>query len=93
MSSEDPPDPEEAIAAQVKKFKNEDRKDFAHIVLNVGKEHAKIITSLLLTDSTTKEVWKNLTDSYQKENIQSKLYLPPVFIMSLTKTAANFRDI
>lgn len=69
------PDPAEATATQIKTFKAEDWKARSHIFLNLGEDPATLIISLLFSDATTKEVWKKLTDSYQKENIQSKLNL------------------
>lgn len=73
--TDDPPDPDTATTAAVNKFQKDDAKARPHIVLNLGEEPATILTSLLLSGATTKVVWRKLTDSYQKENIQSKLNL------------------
>ena len=73
--TEDAPDPNDSTSAVLEKYKREDQKDRPHIVLNIWEEPATLITSLLLSSATTKDVWKQLTDAYQKENIQSKLNL------------------
>ena len=67
--------PENASQSATTRFMADDRKARAHVVLNLGEEPATLITSLLMADASTKEVWKKLTDSYQKENIQTKLNL------------------
>ena len=66
---------EDASQAQRNRFAQDDRKARAHVVLNLGEEPATLITALLLADATARDVWKKLTDSYQKENIQTKLNL------------------
>lgn len=62
-------------AAQICKFNTNYRKALPNIVLNLGEEPAVLGLSLLLHDDRTKEHWKKLTNSYQKENRQSKSYL------------------
>lgn len=56
-------------------FQLEDREACPHMVLRLEETPPKLITSLLMKDETTKVRWKKLTDSYQKENVQSKLNL------------------
>ena len=68
-------DPPTGPPNMVSKFQKDDQKARTHIVLNIGDEPATLITSILLTGATTKEVWKKLTETYKKENIQSKLNL------------------
>ena len=70
--TDDPPSgPPNAIS----KSQKEDQKARPHIFLNIGEEPATLITSILLAGAITKEVWKKLTETYKKENIQSKLNL------------------
>ena len=57
------------------RFKRDDEKERRHIVLNIGEEPSNLVTSLLMNEATTKQVWDKLTASYQKENILSKLNL------------------
>ena len=73
--TQDPPEQETSTQAAVSRFRKDDEKARPHIVLNIGEEPATIITSLLLAGATTKAVWEKLTDTYHKENIQSKLNL------------------
>lgn len=68
---EDEP-PEVSSAAVINKFKKQYKKARAHIVLNLGKEPAMLVTSLWILGAATKAVWNKLPDSYEKENIQSK---------------------
>ena len=59
----------------ISRSKGDDEKERPHIVLNLEEEPSTLITSLLMNEETTKEVWDKLTASYQKETIQSKLNL------------------
>lgn len=54
-------------------FYMDDRRACPHISINLGEEPATLVTSLLISDVTTKDVWRKLTNPYQKENIQTKL--------------------
>lgn len=64
-----------AIVAAVNRFNKTGEKARAQIVLNLGEEPATLVTSLLMPGAPTRAVWKKLQDTYQKENIQSKLNL------------------
>lgn len=72
---EDPPNPDTSTVASVNKFKKDDEKAITHIVLNLREETATLLTTLLISCATTKVVWRKLIDTYQKENIRSKLNL------------------
>lgn len=72
---QDKPDADTAKTAQTHRFNTDDSKNHHHIVLNLEEERATIFTSLLISYATMKEVRKKLTDSCQKEKMQSKLNL------------------
>lgn len=67
---EDPSDPENSSQAAINSFKREDERTRPHIELNVEKEPETLIASIIVTDATTKYVWKKFTEEYQKENFQ-----------------------
>lgn len=73
--TQDKPNTSTDKAAQINRFNGDNHMDHHHIVINLGEESETIVTSLLMSDAMIKEVWKKVTDNYQKENIQSKLKL------------------
>ena len=75
MFTQDSPNADNATQAQINRFQRDDQKVGPYIVLNLAKEPATLITSVRMSDDTTKKIWEKLTDTYQKENIQSKINL------------------
>lgn len=73
--TETPPNPETSNVRAVEAWKKSDLKARPHLVLNLGEEPATLVTSLLLSDASTKQVWERLCEVYQRENIQSQLNL------------------
>lgn len=59
----------------IKCFNKTDEKACTHTFLKLREEPAALITSLLMSGGTTKLIWNKMKDSYQMENIQSKLNL------------------
>lgn len=70
--TQEKPDPDTAIAVQIKTFNTEDRKAHPHIVQNLGDKPATLATSVLMSNATTKEFWNKRIASQQKESIQFK---------------------
>ena len=62
--TQEPPDADNATQAQINRFQRDDQKARPHIVLNLAEEPATLITSLLMSDGTTKQVRDKLTDTY-----------------------------
>lgn len=73
--TESPPDPNSSTAEARAQWLKDDQKARPHIVLNLAEEPATLVTSLLISDASTKEVWERLRNTYQRENIQSQLNL------------------
>lgn len=73
--SEDPPNPETSTNTVVSRWKRDDERARPHIVLNLGEEPATLVTSLVISGGTSRQVWQKLNDVYEKENIQTKLNL------------------
>lgn len=66
------PQPRDPTSSAVNRVKKDDEKARPHAVLNIGKEPATVITAMVLSGCSTKNVWGNLTSGYKKNNIQSK---------------------
>lgn len=68
--TEKSPDLNTSSTAAVNKFRRENQRARPQIGINIGEELATVIISILLSNVTTKEVWLNTNDDYQKDNIQ-----------------------
>lgn len=72
--NESSPPPTVSVAVP-RRWDEDDRKPRLHIVLNLNEEPATIITALIISNASTKEVRERLCNTYQRQNIQSRLNL------------------
>lgn len=72
--NENAPD-DTAIIAAISKFMNKDEKARLSIILNLENGPTTMSTSSLMSGAITLAVWNKLKDTYQTNNIQSKLSL------------------
>lgn len=62
--TQDKSDAHPVTTANVKTFNADDCKARSHIVINFGEEPSTLVTSL--PKATKKDIWKMVTDLYQK---------------------------
>lgn len=66
---------ENTTDAATNRFKKMYEKDRAYLFLNLGEKHATQVKYLMMSGGTTRTVWDNRKDTYDKENIPSKINL------------------
>lgn len=69
------PNPDYATSKELQNWQKADRKARPHIVLNLEEEPTTVVTSLLKSDASSKDVWNRLCSIFQRENIRQQLNL------------------
>lgn len=67
---QEPHNSETATSNAANKSEKDDEKARPHIVLNEGKRRAKLITALVISKASIRNLREKLTSAYQKKNIQ-----------------------